>query len=79
MKTIPFLVFLIFLYYSVNICAQTALYNSGNLQIHQDGQLGLHTNLINDGILDQNLGLAGFYGDAPLTASGASSRHRTLV
>ena len=51
--------------------AQTALYNSGNLQIHQDGQLGLHTNLINDGILDQNLGLAGFYGDAPLTVSGA--------
>ena len=51
--------------------AQTALYNSGNLQIHQDGQLGLHIDLINDGILDDNLGLAGFYGDLPLTVSGA--------
>lgn len=51
--------------------AQTALYNSGNLQIHQDGQLGLHIDLINDGILDENLGLAGFYGDFPLSVSGA--------
>lgn len=51
--------------------AQSALYNSGNLQIHQDGQLGLHIDLINDGILDDNLGLAGFYGDLPLTVSGA--------
>lgn len=53
------------------LSAQTALYNSGNLQIHQDGQLGLHIDLINDGILDDNLGLAGFYGDLPLTVSGA--------
>ncbi len=51
--------------------AQSALYNSGNLQIHPEGQLGLHINLINDGILDDNLGLAGFYGDLPLTVSGA--------
>ena len=51
--------------------AQSALYNSGNLQIHQDGQLGLHIDLINDGIIDDNLGLAGFYGDLPLTVSGA--------
>ncbi len=51
--------------------AQTALYNSGNLRIHEAGQLGLHTHLINDGVMDQNLGLAGFYGDLPLTVSGA--------
>ncbi len=51
--------------------AQNALYNSGNLQIHPEGQLGLHIDLINDGILDDNLGLAGFYGDLPLTVSGA--------
>ena len=53
--------------------AQTALYNSGNLQIHQNGQLGFHTNLINDGIFDENLGLAGFYGELPLNVSGALS------
>jgi gliding motility-associated-like protein len=51
--------------------AQTALYNSGNLQIHQEGRLGLHIDLINDGVLDDNLGLAGFYGDLPLSVSGA--------
>ena len=67
MKKVFYIVFL------VGFCAnaQTALYNSGNLQIHQDGQLGLHIDLINDGILDDNLGLAGFYGDLPLTVSGA--------
>lgn len=53
------------------INAQTALYNIGNLEVHTGGQVGLHTNLINDGILDDNLGLVGFYGDTQLTVSGA--------
>jgi len=64
-------VFHILFFSGVLANAQSALYNSGNLQIHQDGQLGLHINLINDGILDDNLGLAGFYGSLPLTVSGA--------
>jgi gliding motility-associated-like protein len=51
--------------------AQTALYNAGNLRIHAQGQLGFHTNLINDAAFDTNLGLAGFYGSTPLTVSGA--------
>ncbi len=51
--------------------AQSALYNIGNLEVHENGQLGLHTNLINDGVLDDNLGLVGFYGDSQLTVSGA--------
>ncbi len=50
--------------------AQTALYNSGNLQIHTEGQMGFHIDLINDGSFDENEGLAGFYGDLPLTVSG---------
>jgi len=50
---------------------QTALYNSGNMRIHQEGQLGFHTNLINDGPFDENVGLAGFYGTDLLTVSGA--------
>ncbi len=56
---------------SFGLNAQSALYNSGNLQIHQEGQLGFHIDLINDGIIDDNLGLAGFYGNLPLTVSGA--------
>ena len=47
--------------------AQTALYNSGNIRIHQEGQLGFHTNLINN----ENLGLAGFYGSSLISVSGA--------
>ena len=64
-------VFYILLFLGSWANAQTALYNTGNLQIHQDGQLGLHIDLINDGIIDDNLGLAGFYGNLPLTVSGA--------
>lgn len=66
-KNLYLLIFLV----ALGSNAQSALYNSGNLRIHQDGQLAMHISLINDGILDQNLGLAGFYGDLPLTVSGA--------
>jgi len=51
--------------------AQTALYNSGNLRIHEDGEIGFHTHLINNASFDENLGLAGFYGSSLLTVSGA--------
>lgn len=51
--------------------AQTALYNSGNIQIHEEGKIGFHIDLINDGAFDENLGLAGFYGDLPINVSGA--------
>ena len=36
--------------------AQTGLYNSGNIRIHDQGQLGFHTNLINDAAFDENVG-----------------------
>ena len=65
------LYFILFFVGATSGQAQTALYNSGNLRIHENGQLGFHTDLINDGIFDDNLGLAGFYGDLPITVSGA--------
>ncbi len=43
------------------IFGQTAFQNSGNIQIHQDGEIGFHINLVNNGTFNQNLGLAGFY------------------
>ncbi|UJH68152.1 gliding motility-associated C-terminal domain-containing protein [Allomuricauda sp. SCSIO 65647] len=52
-------------------CAQTALYKSGNLQVHGNGQIGFHTDLINDGVFDNNQGLVGFYGTETLNVSGA--------
>jgi len=51
--------------------AQTALYNSGNIRIHEEGRLGFHTNLINNASFDENVGLVGFYGSATLNVSGA--------
>lgn len=63
--------YFLFSFFGVGIHAQTALYNSGNIQIHEQGQMGFHTNLINDGSFDENVGLAGFYGDLPLMVSGA--------
>ena len=51
--------------------AQTGLYNSGNIRIHDEGNLGFHTNLINASSFDQNEGLAGFYGSTAVTVTGA--------
>lgn len=40
---------------------QTAFQNSGNVQIHDQGQIGFHTNLVNDGSFNQTSGFTGFY------------------
>lgn len=51
--------------------SQQALQNSGNIQIHQDGEIGFHIDLVNNGNFNQNLGLAGFYNtNNPLLISG---------
>ncbi len=68
MRSILYITSLIF---AVCAHAQTALYNSGTIQIHETGKMGFHTNLINDGVFDENSGLTGFYGDSPLRISGA--------
>jgi len=50
---------------------QTALFNNGNLRIHEEGAMGFHTNLINDSPFDNNLGLAGFYSSSNLSVLGS--------
>ncbi len=53
------------------VVGQQAFRNIGNIQIHDNGEIGFHTDLINDGTFDQNLGFAGFYSpDDRLTISG---------
>ncbi|WP_428742866.1 gliding motility-associated C-terminal domain-containing protein [Tenacibaculum sp.] len=49
--------------YSLSLTAQNAIYNSGNMQLHTGAQVGFHTNMINDGTLDNNTGFVGFYAD----------------
>ncbi len=54
--------------------SQSVVRNVGNLKLHQKGSLGFHTDLINDGSFDRNLGLIGFYKDDDgLLISGAFS------
>ncbi len=40
---------------------QSAFYNAGNIEIHDGGQIGFHTDLKNDGNFNGNKGLVGFY------------------
>lgn len=41
--------------------SQTALYNTGNFQIHNNAEIGFHIDLINNGVFNENLGFVGFY------------------
>ncbi|RIV51507.1 gliding motility-associated C-terminal domain-containing protein [Flagellimonas taeanensis] len=53
--------------------AQDGLRSIGALRIHDAGGLGLYASLVNDGVLDNNQGLVGFYGDNDITVAGAFS------
>lgn len=65
------IIYILVLLWALGLQAQTALYNSGNIRIHDEGQIGFHTDLINNAAFDQNLGLAGFYGISTISVSGA--------
>ncbi len=50
------------------------IHNFGNIQVHTDGKVGFHSNVINDGNFDQNTGEVGFYNkNEGLTISGNNS------
>lgn len=51
--------------------SQAAFHNYGAIQIHDQGQVGFHTDVINDGDFDQNLGFTGLYSDDDRTVSGS--------
>lgn len=67
------IVFGVFVVLSLAVNGQTALINEGAFQIHEDGQIGFHTNFINNQAFDKNKGLAGFYGNDSLIISGSNS------
>ena len=62
-----------FLFMFISTVAQEGIRNVGMLKIHTDGGMGFHTDLINDGNLDDNQGLAGFYGNNSIKVSGIFS------
>jgi len=71
MKTQITLLLTFFAFTANLMIAQDVLHNHGNLKIHDFGAVGFHLDVINDGIFDDNLGLAGFYSDDIRTISGA--------
>lgn len=66
MKKLPIVLAL----FSQVIGAQESLHNLGNLKIHENGAIGFHSNLINNGSFDENLGLAGFFNGTSTSISG---------
>lgn len=60
--------------FSIAMGAQEAVHNYGTIQIHEDGIVGFHIDVINNGPFNQNSGLVGFYSmNKALTISGASN------
>ncbi|WP_298496493.1 gliding motility-associated C-terminal domain-containing protein [uncultured Algibacter sp.] len=54
-----------------NCYAQVAFQNFGNVQMHENAEVGFHIDLVNDGTFNENLGIAGFYSeDYSLSISG---------
>ena len=69
-KHIPF----IFVLSSTISIAQNAFYNTGNVQLHTGAQIGFHTDVINDGVLDNYVGFAGFYADNEVRIISGTNR-----
>ncbi|WP_459213063.1 gliding motility-associated C-terminal domain-containing protein [Aquimarina rhabdastrellae] len=49
---------------------ELAFHNFGNVQIHDGATVGFHSDVINDGTFDQNLGKVGFYSNESIAISG---------
>ncbi|RKF03574.1 gliding motility-associated-like protein [Tenacibaculum lutimaris] len=63
----------IFILSSFVTIAQNAFLNTGNVQLHDGAQIGFHTNVVNEGTLDNYTGFAGFYADTEIrTISGTN-------
>ncbi|MGD1945798.1 MAG: gliding motility-associated C-terminal domain-containing protein [Croceivirga sp.] len=60
----------IFLFVTTIIFGQSAFHNAGNLQLHENAQLGFHTDWINNAPFSTNSGLVGFYGENVLQILG---------
>ena len=56
---------------SLSSNGQEAFQNFGNLKIHSEASVGFHHDLINNGFMDDNLGLVGFFSNQDLSISGA--------
>ncbi|MEY8778880.1 gliding motility-associated C-terminal domain-containing protein [Allomuricauda sp. XS_ASV26] len=53
-----------------SVVAQSALYHNGNMQVHNNANIGLHTDFINNANFNPATGLVGFYGNEVIQVSG---------
>jgi len=68
MKTLSHIALL----FSCFCLSQSTIQNFGNMQMHQDAEVGFHIDLVNNGTFNQNLGLALFYNESnSLSISGS--------
>jgi gliding motility-associated-like protein len=56
------------------VLSQVGVYHYGGMQLHDYASVGFHSDLVNHGTFDQNLGTAGFYSDyEQLSVTGSLS------
>lgn len=65
---------LFFILFITTLKAQTAFQNFGNVQLHDTAKIGFHTDIVNNGILNNNKGLAGFYSDNDIRFISGTNR-----
>jgi len=65
---------LAFILFSSYLSAQTAFFNSGNVQLHDGAKIGFHTDVINNGVLNNYIGFAGFYANTETRIISGSNR-----
>jgi gliding motility-associated-like protein len=58
--------------FTVSVFSQVGVYHFGGMQLHDYASVGFHSNLVNNGPFNQNLGTVGFYSDfEQLSVSGS--------
>ena len=67
MKTLLHIAFLLS---ACSVVAQSGLYHNGNMQVHNNANIGLHTDFINNANFNPATGLVGFYGNEVIQVSG---------
>ncbi|MCA0960306.1 gliding motility-associated C-terminal domain-containing protein [Muricauda ruestringensis] len=67
MKTLLHIAFLLSV---CSVVAQSGLYHNGNMQVHNNANIGLHTDFINNANFNPATGLVGFYGNEVIQVSG---------
>lgn len=65
---------LAFILFSSYLSAQTAFFNSGNVQLHDGAKIGFHTDVVNNGVLNNYIGFAGFYANTETRIISGSNR-----